>query len=131
MKISATLSAVFAAVSLLAAGSWAHANPAAQAASAAAAPVQAAQPVAPLPAAPVAPVAAPAAYPQATISLEQAIAIAEKHISGGKVKDVELDYEWGRMVYEMEVMAPGWREYDVVIDATTGKVLSSRLDWFD
>ena len=137
MKTSATLSAVFAAVSLLAAGNWAHATPAAQAASAAAAPVQTVQPVAPLPAAPVAPVAAPAApaapaaYPQATISLEQAIAIAEKNISGGKVKDVELDYEWGRMVYEMEVMAPGWREYDVVIDATTGKVLSSRLDWFD
>ena len=118
MKTSKTLSALVAAASLLVAGGWAHAAPPAQVANPSAVPAQA-------------PALAPAAYPQPTISLEQAIAIAEKHIPGGKVKDVEMDYEWGRMVYEVEVVAPGWREYDVMIDATTGKILFSRLDWFD
>ena len=71
---------------------------------------------------------APAAQPQGRISLQQAIAAAEKHHPGGTATKAELDTEWGQAVYEVEVRMPNRQEYDVKIDASNGKVLSSRLD---
>jgi uncharacterized membrane protein YkoI len=70
----------------------------------------------------------PAAHPQGRISLQQAIAAAEKHHPGGTATKAELDTEWGQAVYEVEVRMPDRQEYDVKIDASNGKVLSSRLD---
>ncbi|MDO4795137.1 MAG: PepSY domain-containing protein [Brachymonas sp.] len=107
MKTPSTIAALIAAASLAATVGLAQANPAASGA---------------VPAAPAI---------AATISMEQAIAIAEKHHPGGRVKDVEMDVEWGRRVYEIEVVGADWREYDMKIDAVTGKVLSNRRDWFD
>ncbi|MDO4770153.1 MAG: PepSY domain-containing protein [Brachymonas sp.] len=115
MQTSKTLSALIAAASLAASVGLAQANPAASNA----ARVQVAQ------SAPATPAIA------GTISMEQAIAIAEKHHPGGRIKDVDMDVEWGRRVYEIEVVGADWYEYDMKIDAVTGKVLSNRRDWFD
>lgn len=115
MKTSKTLSALIAAASLAASVGLAQANPAASSA----APVQVAQPASATPAI------------ADTISMEQAVAIAEKHHPGGRIKDVDMDVQWGRKVYEIEVVGADWREYDMKIDAVTGKVLSNRRDWFD
>lgn len=80
----------------------------------------------------VAPAAAAEAVPAAVaqpapIGIEQAIAAAQKHHPGSKVKDIELKGKHGIMVYDIELVS-GWKEYDVKVDAATGKVISSRFD---
>jgi uncharacterized membrane protein YkoI len=40
---------------------------------------------------------------------------------------MEMDSENGTLVYELEIKQ-GLKEYDVVVDATTGKVLKNQLD---
>ena len=80
----------------------------------------------------VAPAAAEEAVPAAVaqpapIGIEQAIAAAQKHHPGSKVKDIELKGKHGIMVYDIELVS-GWKEYDVKVDAATGKVISSRFD---
>ena len=80
----------------------------------------------------VAPAAAAEAVPAAVaqpapIGIEQAIAAAQKHHPGSKVKDVEIKGKHGIMVYDIELVS-GWKEYDVKVDAATGKVISSRFD---
>ena len=80
----------------------------------------------------VAPAAAAEAVPAAVaqpapIGIEQAIAAAQKHHPGSKVKDTELKGKHGIMVYDIELVS-GWKEYDVKVDAATGKVISSRFD---
>lgn len=119
MKTPFTITALIAAASLAAAAGLAQANPATPAASSHVQPAPAAQTV------PATPGVAP------TISMEQAIAIAQKHHPGGRIKDVEMDVEWGRRVYEIEVVGADWHEYDMRIDAVSGKVLSNRKEWFD
>ena len=80
----------------------------------------------------VAPAAAAEAVPAAVaqpapIGIEQAIAAAQKHHPGSKVKDIELKGKHGIMVSDIELVS-GWKEYDVKVDAATGKVISSRFD---
>ena len=80
----------------------------------------------------VAPAAAAEAVPAAVaqpapIGIEQAIAAAQKHHPGSTVKDIELKGKHGIMVYDIELVS-GWKEYDVKVDAATGKVISSRFD---
>ena len=80
----------------------------------------------------VAPAAAAEAVPAAVaqpapIGIEQAIAAAQKHHPGSKVKDIELKGKHGIMMYDIELVS-GWKEYDVKVDAATGKVISSRFD---
>ena len=80
----------------------------------------------------VAPAAAAEAVPAAVaqpapIGIEQAIAAAQKHHPGSKVKDVEIKSKHGVMMYDIELVS-GWKEYDVKVDAATGKVISSRFD---
>lgn len=147
-----TIAAWILAASLGAAGGLAHAQattaaaagktaasaaPLAVSAPAAAAPAQAAPtvPAAPsMPAMPVGPAQqpAPAAQP-ALISVEQAIAAAQKQHPGSTVKDIDMEGKHGIVVYEIELES-GWREYKVKVDAATGKVLTSRFEgiaWFD
>lgn len=60
------------------------------------------------------------------VSSDQAEKIALKAVDG-QVKDMELDSENGTLVYELEIIQ-GQKEYDVVVDATTGKVLKNQLE---
>ena len=119
MQTTRTMIALLAAAGMATAGSLAYAQnsqPTVQA------PVQ--QAVAPAAAAE----AVPAAVAQpAPIGIAQAIAAAQKHHPGSKVKDIELKGKHGIMVYDIELVS-GWKEYDVKVDAATGKVISSRFD---
>lgn len=61
------------------------------------------------------------------ISYEKAKEIALAKVGGGTIKDIELDYEKGRLVYEVEVKYNS-REYEVKIDAATGEIVKYRID---
>ncbi len=134
-----TIAAWILAASLGAAGGLAHAQAAAGHAAASAAPQAVSVPAtatvaAPAQAAPTAQPAVPAIPAQpALVSVEQAIAAAQKQHPGSTVKDIDMEGKHGIMVYEIE-LASGWREYKVKVDAATGKVLTSRFEgiaWFD
>lgn len=63
------------------------------------------------------------------ISYEQAARIAVGHIGDGTAVEVDFDHEEHQGSYfEVDVRAADGREYDVKIDARTGKVWSSKLD---
>ena len=62
----------------------------------------------------------------AKITFEQAKTIALER-AGGAVKDIELERDRGRLVYEIEGII-NRQEYDVRIDAATGEILRFRLD---
>lgn len=65
---------------------------------------------------------------QQKITWEEAVAIAEQALAGqgtvGSVAEVELDYEHGRAVWEVEFTS----EHEVYVDASTGKVIKIELD---
>lgn len=67
---------------------------------------------------------------KARITLVQAANAAEAKI-GGRAVGVELESESGTTAFEVEVVAANRAVYDVKIDATSGKVLSSELDKAD
>ena len=46
---------------------------------------------------------------------------------GGRVKDVDFDYDDGYPHYDVEIVKNG-REYDVKVDARSGRVRSVRRD---
>ncbi|MDO4231748.1 MAG: PepSY domain-containing protein [Lautropia sp.] len=69
--------------------------------------------------------------PEAKISIIQAIEAAQKHHSGSKAVDADLDRDGGRVHFDVSVVAPDNRVYDVVVDAVDGKVLDSREDHDD
>jgi uncharacterized membrane protein YkoI len=50
----------------------------------------------------------------------------------GTVTDLDLERSWrGGYYYEVEIVDPELREWEVHIDAKTGKVQSIERDWFD
>ena len=59
----------------------------------------------------------------ATLGIVDAITIAEKTV-GGTAYEAELGTEDGTIVYEVEVIKDG-KEFEVLIDAMTGAVLST------
>ena len=66
------------------------------------------------------------------ISEEEAIAAALAHVDLQQdqidfMKKVELDYEHGRKIYEIEFYMGGF-EYEFDIDANSGKVLKYKKD---
>lgn len=46
---------------------------------------------------------------------------------GGKITDIDLEHDNGRPHYDVEIVKNG-QEYKVVVDARTGRVISSRRD---
>lgn len=74
------------------------------------------------------------AVPAATITKEEAIAIALKDagLTESQVNRLktELDYEHGRAEYEVDFHFDNW-EYDYEIDAETGRIISSDKDQED
>ena len=68
-----------------------------------------------------------------TITEEEALGFALKKAGLKKeqldlMKKIELDYEHGRKIYEIEFYCNGL-EYEFDIDAETGKVLKYKKDW--
>lgn len=61
------------------------------------------------------------------ISVERAIDIAKDRVGGGRVEDVDLDSDDGRRYYEIEIERRGL-EYEVKVDARTGRVLEVDVD---
>ncbi|MGC9418974.1 MAG: PepSY domain-containing protein [Rhodovulum sp.] len=47
---------------------------------------------------------------------------------GGRLLEVELDREDGRLVYEVELITKGGRILEIVVDAATGRVLETEED---
>ena len=66
------------------------------------------------------------AMKQAKVSLNQAMKTAARSV-GGTVFEAEFDNDYGQSVYEIKV-AKGNQTHKIVIDAMTGKVISTRLD---
>lgn len=66
------------------------------------------------------------AMKQAKVSLNQAMQTAARSV-GGTVFEAEFDNDDGQSVYEIKV-AKGDQTHKVMIDAMTGKVISTRLD---
>lgn len=63
---------------------------------------------------------------QTVISMEQAIAIAQKEFPG-TVSEAELDEDDGRLIYEIEIEAKD-EEAEFEIDAMTGEILVIEID---
>ena len=63
---------------------------------------------------------------QGFISPDQARRAALARV-GGRVKDVDFDYDDGYPHYDVEIIKNG-REYDVKVDARSGRVRSVRRD---
>jgi uncharacterized membrane protein YkoI len=72
----------------------------------------------------VAPTASPttSAATSAKVSQDQARQIAQQRVTGAKVAETCFDHEHGRAVWEVE-LTKQHREYEVTIDAVTGKVI--------
>lgn len=60
------------------------------------------------------------------ITVDKAVAIAQKEFPG-TVKEVELDEDDGRLIYEIEIKANG-EEADFEIDAMTGEIILIEID---
>jgi uncharacterized membrane protein YkoI len=63
----------------------------------------------------------------AQISLGQAVTLAEQHV-GGKASRAEYERHKRGASYEVEVVTPAKKVFDVVIDPDKGTVLSSKED---
>lgn len=66
--------------------------------------------------------------PAANVNAEKAARTATRAVPGAKVHGLELDRRRDRVVWEAELVTGKGVEYDVVIDAKTGKVLSKKVD---
>lgn len=76
-----------------------------------------------------APGASPGAVPGASsapgrVSADQARQIAQQRVPGGTVTEIQLDYEHGRAVWDVN-LTKRHREYEVYVDATNGNIISS------
>ena len=67
---------------------------------------------------------------QAAISLERAIQIAQGKVNG-RVMEAERDNNRDQVVYKVKVLATDNVLHKVVIDANSGNVLSSNVDYDD
>ncbi|GGJ84140.1 PepSY domain-containing protein [Pseudomonas matsuisoli] len=61
-------------------------------------------------------------------SFEKLNDIAVKAHPGAKITDTELEEEYGRFVYEVELRDAKNVEWDLAIDAKTGEVLKNHQD---
>lgn len=70
---------------------------------------------------------ATAAPPKDLIPLEDIIAKAKQE-KGGRVVEAELDRDFGRYVYEVEIVDDAGVEWELKYDARTGKLLRTERD---
>lgn len=67
-------------------------------------------------------------FDKAGITLNQAITAAEEHHAGSKAIQAEFEHERGEIYYEVEVVTNDKQVYEVRVNATDGKIISSRPD---
>jgi len=67
---------------------------------------------------------------KASITMEQAIAIAIKAVPGTAVK-AEFDEEKGQSFWEVEVLADNQQTMELEVDAHNGSILKQKLDKVD
>ncbi|MFI6794789.1 PepSY domain-containing protein [Streptosporangium canum] len=70
--------------------------------------------------------AAPAAV--ADISSRKAVQIARKRVPGGRVTEIEREWEHGHSVWKVELRKRGW-EYDVYVSAKSGRIIKFKRDY--
>lgn len=61
-------------------------------------------------------------------SFEQLNELALAKHPGGVIRETELENEWGRYIYELEVVDAQGVEWDVALDAATGEILKNHQD---
>lgn len=61
-------------------------------------------------------------------SFEKLNALALAQHPGGVIRETELENEWGRYVYQLEVVDAQGLEWDLELDATSGQVLKNHQD---
>ena len=69
-------------------------------------------------------------YNDANFAQNRAKAVQMLEQRGYQVRNIEADDHWGKPVLEADAYKNG-QEYDVIIDAKTGNVLSAKRDYFD
>ena len=68
-----------------------------------------------------------AGSPQPAISLDEMSRRMEEKYNG-KVTEIELDREWNREVYEVEIRTADGYEWDIEADAATGEILEEKRE---
>ena len=61
-------------------------------------------------------------------SFEKLNELALAQHPGAVIRETELENEWGRYVYQLEVVDAQGLEWDVELDATNGQVLKNHQD---
>ncbi len=62
------------------------------------------------------------------ITFRQAEEIARRHVPDATLESIELDYERGVRVYEVELRTADGVEHEILIDANDGHVVDARID---
>ena len=65
---------------------------------------------------------------RAAISKERAVSIAEPQVKGGRAIDVDFERDDGHSYYEIDVRGSNKRTYEIKVDASSGKVISRKID---
>ena len=61
------------------------------------------------------------------LPMETIVALARDAVDG-TIKEVELERKHGAWVYEVEVVAPNGQRTELLFDASSGKILSKKLN---
>ncbi|GAA0925623.1 PepSY domain-containing protein [Pseudonocardia zijingensis] len=61
------------------------------------------------------------------LSSAEAVDIALRHVGGGRVTEIEREFEHGRREWKIEIIHAG-REHDVRVDVATGTVTRTDVD---
>ena len=69
-------------------------------------------------------------FAKSQISIEQAKSIALSKIPGATIKSIELDHDFGKMIYDIDLILNQY-EYDLKLDASTGSGLSVKKELRD
>lgn len=69
-----------------------------------------------------------ARWKQTTVRYSAALKIALTAHPGSGLRDLELDKEHGRLVWQVELVTPQRHTYELEIDALTGKIRQDELD---
>lgn len=61
-------------------------------------------------------------------SFEKLNAAALAQHAGGTIEETELEEEYGRYIYQVEVRDPQGQQWDLELDATNGQILKNHRD---